>query len=290
MARSTTHTSSPSSDVIHVVTDSTSDITRDQAEKLGIAVVPLTVRFGDELFLDGIELTADQFYKRLGRAQPSTSQPSPERFAEVYRERLNAPDDVVISVHISPRLSGTVQSAHLAAQDFPGGAIRVVDSGTVSGGIQLLIRRALADVAADKDADSVVEGLETRRRRLGVYVALETITYLQRGGRIGRAQALIGGVLHLRPVIACNDGEITPERRVRSQRQAVEALGSMVIDQGPLEDLCAFHSGAEEMLRTFRDMMAKAHPQLEMSEGRLGPVVGTYSGPGALGVAYLRAG
>jgi len=142
--------------VIRIVTDSTSDILPDEAKRLGIDVVPLTVRFGDEQFRDGVDLDPDAFYRRLPNTtvQPSTSQPTPEQFAEVYRRHIGAGDSVV-SVHISAKLSGTLQSASLAASEFPDGAVRVVDSTTVSAGMQFLVRTALADVAAGRMPASV---------------------------------------------------------------------------------------------------------------------------------------
>jgi DegV family protein with EDD domain len=275
--------------VIRVVTDSTSDILPAAAAQLGVDVVPLTVRFGDEQFRDGVDLSPEQFYRRLPDTpvQPSTSQPTPDQFAEVYRRHVDAGDSVV-SVHISAKLSGTIQSASLAAQEFGDGAVRVVDSMTVSAGMQFLVRDALADIAAGTGADDVVERMEERRQRVGVYVLLDTLTYLQRGGRIGRAQGFLGGILNVKPLLRVADGEVQPEARVRSRQQGIAKLVEIAAAQRPLEALAVFHCGAPDLLALIEPKLRADHPGLEILEGQLGAVVGTYSGPGGVGIAMLR--
>jgi DegV family protein with EDD domain len=277
--------------VIRVVTDSTSDILPEEAEKLGIDVVPLTVRFGDEQFRDGVDLGPDAFYQRLPTTtvQPSTSQPTPEQFAEVYRRHVSAGDSVV-SVHISAKLSGTLQSANLAAQQFPAGAVRVVDSMTVSAGMQFLVRGAIRDVARDCTADVVEQRVISRRARVRVYVLLDTLTYLQRGGRIGRAQSFLGGILNVKPLLRVRDGEVHPEARVRSRQQGIAKLVAIAAAQGPCEGLAAFHCGAPELLKMIEPALRAAHPEVELISGQLGAVVGTYSGPGGVGIALLPTG
>jgi DegV family protein with EDD domain len=276
--------------VIRVVTDSTSDILPAAAAHLGVDVVPLTVRFGDEQFRDGVDLSPEQFYLRLPDTpvQPSTSQPTPEQFAEVYRRHVDAGDSVV-SVHISAKLSGTIQSASLAAQEFPNGAVRVVDSTTVSAGMQILVRDALADIAAGAGQDDVVARIEERRERIGVYVLLDTLTYLQRGGRIGRAQGLLGGILNVKPLLRVAEGEVQPEARVRSRQQGIAKLVELAAAQRPLEALAVFHCGAPDLLALIEPKLRADHPGLEILEGQLGAVVGTYSGPGGFGIAMLRS-
>jgi DegV family protein with EDD domain len=275
--------------VIRVVTDSTSDILPAAAARLGVDVVPLTVRFGDEQFRDGVDLSPEQFYARLPGTpvQPSTSQPTPEQFAEVYRKHVDAGDSVV-SVHISAKLSGTIQSASLAAQEFAAGAVRVVDSMTVSAGMQFLVRDALADAAAGASQDDVVTRMEERRERIGVYVLLDTLTYLQRGGRIGRAQGLLGGILNVKPLLRVAEGEVQPEARVRSRQQGIAKLVELAATQRPLDALAVFHCGAPDLLALIEPKLRADHPGLEILGGQLGAVVGTYSGPGGVGIALLR--
>ena len=277
--------------MLHIVTDSTSDILLDEAARIGVHVVPLTVRFGDEQFRDGVDLDADAFYARLakGGTTPTTSQPSPEDFAAMYRELLREPGDRVLSIHISQKLSGTLQSATLAAQEQDG-RVSAVDSGSVSMGIQFLVRAALRDVAAGVDADTVVRNTEARSSRLVVYVLLDTLTYLHRGGRIGAAQAFLGGVLNVKPLLRISGGEVHPQARVRNRRQGIDRMLSLLTEAGPLEEVGAMHSGAPQLLEEVRPRLTAAYPELDLRTGQIGPVVGTYAGPGGIGVACLRAG
>lgn len=275
--------------MIHLVTDSTSDISAEQAAQLGITVVPLTVFFGESAYKDGVDLDAASFYSRLAAGeQPRTSQPSPEDFVGVYRRLLASPEDRVISLHISGKLSGTLQSAYIASKTFADGTVHAVDSESVSGGLQLLIQATLADIAAGRSLDEVLQRLESRKERVGIFVALDTLTYLQRGGRIGRAQAFVGGMLRVKPVLFISAGEVNPLSRVRSRQQAIDLMAAKVAELGDLEGLAVFHSAAPEGLDLMRERLAAEHPTLTIGTGELGPVVGTYSGPGGLGVAYLR--
>ena len=276
--------------MIHLVTDSTSDLVADEARRLGVTVVPLTVRFGEECLRDGVDLGADDFYARLSTSSvhPTTSQPSPEQFSEVYRELLAEADDQVVSLHLSPKWSGTMQSASLAAQDFDG-RVHVVDSGTISAGLQFLLRAALRDAAGGADADVVVKNIEERRVRVVIYILLDTLTYLHRGGRIGRAQAFLGGVLNLKPILRIVDGEAHPHARVRSWQQGVKRIVESVCGEGPLEALATMHAGAPDLLEAVGGLLGQAYPELDVSTGQLGPVIGVYTGPGGLGIALLRA-
>jgi DegV family protein with EDD domain len=276
--------------VIRIVTDSTSDILPAEAERLGIDVVPLTVRFGDQQFRDGVDLTPDEFYRRLPTTtvQPRTSQPTPEQFAEVYRGHVDA-GDTVVSLHISAKLSGTLQSASLAAQPLPPGSVRVIDSTTVSAGMQFLVRAALEDVAAGCDSAEVERRIVGRRDRVGLYVLLDTLTYLQRGGRIGRAQSFLGGILNVKPLLCLREGEVHPEARVRSRKQGIDKMVELARSQSPLTSIAAFHCGAPELLELIEPPLRADHPDVGLISGQLGAVVGTYSGPGGVGIAFLRS-
>jgi DegV family protein with EDD domain len=278
--------------MLHLVTDSTSDLLADGAKALGVTVVPLTVRFGEEQFRDGVDIDASTFYARLttSSAMPTTSQPSPEQFAEVYRELLRNDGDEVISLHISSKLSGTMQSANLAAQEFAPGRVHVVDSLSVSAGIQLLLRVAARARDEGADAAGIVQNLETLRSRVTVFVLLDTITYLAKGGRIGRAQAFIGGVLNVKPLLQIEHGEVEPVARVRSRQQGMGKLVELVRAAGPLHSVAMMHSTAPEAAAEVRGRLVTLLPEMDITLGQLGPVVGTYGGPGLVGVAILRAG
>ena len=277
--------------MIHLVTDSTADFTAAEAASLGVHVVPLTVRFGDAQFRDGVDLQPDEFYRLLADApeNPSTSQPSPRAFAAVYQALLDTPDDQVISVHISRKLSGTLQSALVAARDVDPSRIYPVDSESVTVGLQLLVEAACRDIAAGADVATVIANLADRRARTRIYFLLDTLTYLHRGGRIGRAQAFVGGVLKVKPVLSLQDGEVQPQSRVRSRQQGLDALIDLVRATGDLEDLRIVHAAAPRLGVELRERVRAVVPDLDADIVDLGPVVGTYSGPNAVGVACMAA-
>jgi DegV family protein with EDD domain len=274
---------------IHLVTDSTSDISPADAQTLGVSVVPLIVRFGTEEFHDGVDIDPDVFYTKLEHSsvQPKTSQPSPYAFARLFRTLLADPSDHVVGLHISSKLSGTLQSAQTAALDFDAARLHLVDTLSVSGGLQLLVRAALDDIKAGADAETVVANTLNRRKRMTILFLLDTLTYLHRGGRIGRAQAFVGGLLNVKPLLTVTDGEVHPLARVRSRSKGIAMIVDEVRQRAPLRTLAAFHADAPESMRDVEAGVADAVPALTAIHGRIGPVVGAYSGPGCVGVACL---
>jgi len=278
--------------MLHLVTDSTSDLLADGARALKVSVVPLTVCFGDEQLLDGVDIDSTTFYRRLvsSPALPTTSQPSPEQFAEVYRSLLTGPADEVVSIHLPAHLSGTVQSATLAAREVDDQRVHVVDSWTISGGLQLLLEAAARERDQGLDAATIVRNLERRRERVTCYVLLDTITYLHKGGRIGRAAAFLGGVLNVKPIVTVDRGEVGPAARVRSKQQGVAKMVELARGNGPLDAISMMHGDAAEAGAEVRARLTEAFPGLSIPLGQLGPVVGTYAGPGSVGVAVLRRG
>jgi DegV family protein with EDD domain len=254
-------------------------------------VVPLIVRFGDEQFRDGVDIDADQFYTKLEHSDihPTTSQPSPDAFATLYKTLLEDPADQVVGLHISAKLSGTLQSATLAAQDFDRSRIHLVDTESVSGGLQLLVRAALDDIKAGDDAALVAEKATKRASKVTILVLLDTLTYLHRGGRIGRAQAFVGGLLNVKPLIAVRDGEVVPVARPRSRSKGIDLIVEQVRGCAPLRGLAEFHAAAAESMTELESRVGTAVSNVTAVLGRIGPVVGAYSGPGGLGVACLGA-
>ena len=275
--------------MIHIVTDSTADLSYAQAEALGVTVVPLTIRFGEEQFLDGVDLDSDSFYAKLASSSihPTTSQPTPEQFTRAYTPLLENPADQIVSLHISGKLSGTLQSAHIARQELDADRIHLVDTETVSAGLQFIVTAATEDVAGGADAATVAQRAQDRRSKVTIYVLLDTLTYLQRGGRIGRAQALIGSLLGVKPLLTVKEGEVGPQARVRSRRQGVEMIGELLQERLPLRRVAAFHCGAPELLPVLEKRLRAALPGVEIVTGQVGPVVGVYTGPGGLGIAAL---
>jgi DegV family protein with EDD domain len=278
--------------VIHIVTDSTSDISQADAKALGVTVVPLTVRFGEEQFRDGIDIDSDGFYRKLQSTSvhPTTSQPTPEQFRQAYEPLLKQPGDSIVSMHISSKLSGTLQSANIAAQELASDRIHLVDTESASAGIQLLLRAALGDIAAGRDVREVVSAIERRRSRVIIYVLLDTLTYLHRGGRIGRARAMFGTVLSVKPVLTVLDGEVAPQARVRSTKQGVETILSLLRERMPLRALAAFHCGSPQLLEPFLAQLREIAPDIDILRGQVGPVIGAYTGPGGIGIACIDEG
>ena len=250
---------------------------------MGITVVPLTVRFGEQQFRDGIDMDSAAFYAQLQKntTHPTTSQPTPEQFADVYHSLLQHADDSVVGLHISAKLSGTLQSAHIAAQEVGPERIHLVDTESASAGLQLLLRAALEDVAAGRDARDVAART--------IYVLLDTLTYLQRGGRIRRTQAVVGAVLNVKPLLKVQGGEVLPEARVRSRRQGVDRMLELLRAKLPMRYLAAFHCGAPELLPDLVTRLKALAAETEIITGQVGPVVGAYTGPGGIGLAGLSA-
>jgi len=278
--------------VIHLVTDSTSDISPSDAQALGVNVVPLVVRFGTDEYRDGVDIDPDAFYAKLEHAgaHPSTSQPAPEVFAALFRELLADPLDHIVGLHISSKLSGTLQSAQLAAQEFDAGRVHLVDTESVSGGLQLLVRAALDDIRAGDDAATVAAKATKRRGLVTILVLLDTLVYLHRGGRIGRAQSFVGGLLNVKPLLAVRNGEVAPIARPRSRAKGLDMIAEEVRGRAPLRSLAAFHAAAPDAIRALLERLAGADPGVTAIQGRIGPVVGAYSGPGGVGVACLASG
>ena len=203
---------------VKVVTDSTSDIPPDLAEELGVAVVPPMIFFGAEGFKDGVDITKDEFFEKLttGDVMPTTAQPSVGDFLEVYRPLAEAGHDIV-SVHLSGKLSGTVNSARLAAQEMPDATVEIVDTGLASVGVTLAVKAAVDAVAGGGSAAEAADAARKAAEETEVFFVLDTLEYLKRGGRIGGAQAALGSLLSLKPVLRLVDGEVQTSEKVRTR-------------------------------------------------------------------------
>lgn len=277
---------------IKVVTDSTSDLPADVAESLGIEVVPLNVHFGSDVYKDRVNLMPDAFYDKLinGDVLPTTSQPSVGEFIDVY-ERLGSDADGIVSVHISEKLSGTMNSARLASQqanaDCP---IEVVDTFQVSMGVGICAMEA-AEVANSRgDMNQVILAARNAVTRSQCFFMLETLEFLQKGGRIGKAQALIGNLLKIRPMLMLQEGEVHPLGRERTRRKGIAKLVDTVEELAPISGLAVMYSTGPDEAQILVQNVSKF-----MIEGRepmmlqIGPVIGTYAGPDTLGIALISA-
>ena len=278
--------------VIKVVTDSTSDLPADVAESLGIEVVPLNVHFGSDVYKDRVNLMPDTFYDKLinGDVLPTTSQPSVGEFIDVY-ERLGSDADGIVSVHISEKLSGTMNSARLASQqanaDCP---IEVVDTFQVSMGVGICAMEVAEVANSGGDMNQVILAARNAVTRSQCFFMLETLEFLQKGGRIGKAQALIGNLLKIRPMLMLQGGEVHPLGRERTRRKGIAKLVDTVEELAPISGLAVMYSTALDEAQTLAQNISKF-----MIEGRepmmlqIGPVIGTYAGPDTLGIALISA-
>jgi len=269
-----------------VVTDSTSGVPPAWRERFGITVVPLTVRFGEESFQDGVDLSDEEFFARLARTDslPTTSAPSPGAFADAYR-RLSAECDGAISIHISSTLSATPEAARLGAESVEGFPVHVVDSRSLTMCVGFLCR-----VAAEAPSlEEALRRVEERVPRLRVLALLDTLRYVEMGGRVSRAQAMIGTVLNLKPILALADGEIKGVDRVRTRAGAISRLVELLRRDWPLEYLGVMHAQAAADAERIRSLLAPELPDLEIEIGQTGAVLGTHVGPGSVGLTYVRA-
>lgn len=277
---------------VRVVTDSTSDLPPGLARELGITVVPLRVQFGEESYLDGVELGADEFYSRLARdpALPRTSQPSAGDFARVYAE-LAREAEGILSLHISSRLSGTHNSALQGREALEGIGcpIQVLDSLQVSLGLGLVALAAARAAREGASLDKVAQVARSTIPRVKVLCLVDTLEYLQKGGRIGSAQAFLGSLLRVKPLLSIQDGEVHPLERARTKARALERLEALIAAYDNIEEMgIVYSTGREEAEALARSLEARL-PRERILMGRFGPVLGTYVGPGALGVALVEA-
>ncbi len=276
---------------IAIVTDSTADLPKDVVEKHGITVVPLNVRFGMEEFKDGIDIDNDEFYRRLQIESelPTTSQPSLGDFIEVYRS-LIAEHDGIVSIHISGKLSQTINSAVQGARDVDsdGEKIKPIDTGQATIPLGLIVIEAANAAASGADLAGVVEAVDDAMSRARFYGMVDTLEYLVKGGRIGRAKGFIGGLLKVTPIITLEDGESSPVASPRTRRKALSKLKELVEAAAPLDQLAMNYSTEPAEIERLAADLAHLAPEGGVMISQIGAVVGTYAGPGSLGVGFIR--
>jgi DegV family protein with EDD domain len=275
---------------IAVVTDSTADLTPEMVEELGVTVVPLRVIFGNEAYREGVDITTEEFYERLvkSRQLPTTSAPSVGDFQEVY-ERLLKEADGIISIHISSKLSGTVQVAETARQSVAKPErITVVDSLAVSIGMGFAIMEAVEAARAGAKLAEVKTAAESAARGFHVRFMLDTLEYVRRGGRIGRARAYLGTLLSVKAILSIREGELYPEERVRTRARGLERLVQWAVRHQNVKRAAVGHSTTPDEAESIRQRLAMAFPNVKVHLVRFGPVLGTHGGPGIVGAAFME--
>ncbi len=276
---------------VRVVTDSTADLPPDVVARYGIGVVPLSILFGDESLRDGVDITSDQFFKRLARAVelPTTSQPTPALFHETY-ERLKAEGATeIVSLHLSSKLSGTFHSAVQGAEGIADVRFRHVDSLSASLGLGLGVLAA-AELAQDgKSLEEVRAAAVDVFARTRVYFLLDTLEFLRRGGRLGRGAEIIGNLLQVKPILAIEGGEVVPVARVRTRTKAIEEMLRRVALLRPITHIGAIHATTPDDLDYLTTRLDGIVPDAKVLTARVTPVIGVHGGPGLLGVAAVIA-
>lgn len=275
---------------IHVVVDSTADIPPERAQELGITVIPLTVLFGDESFRDGVDLDGREFYRRLSKSPmtPTTSTPPPGLFEETYRTLIRQGATGILAMHIGSALSGTYSVSQAAAQTVSaqtGVPIEVLDSRSVSGGFGLPAVIVAQEAREGASLAALTAHAESLCARVHVIAALDTLEFLQRGGRIGRARALLGTLLSVKPLLEIRDNQVLPLENIRTKSRAHERVGQILARIGELEAVAVVAS--DQSIGDQLKAVAQTFWNGPIEMFSLGPVVGTHAGPGAGGIVAI---
>lgn len=275
---------------VRIVTDSAADLTDDEAADLGVRVVPLTIRFGAEEFVDRRDLTPEEFYARCAASPvlPETAAPSPGAFEQAFRAAFEEDGaDAVVCVNLSSGLSATMASAQNAARVFEDRDVRVVDSRSVTWGLGSQVVAAAQAARGGADANAVVALVEDMVGRTRVYGTLDTLENLKKGGRVGNAQALIGSLLSIKPLISVQ-GEVEELGRARTRSKALKVLVDKVRDAGAVENVGVMHGSAPD-IGEFVDLMADVVPRDQIHVGEIGATIGVHGGPRVMGVTFQVA-
>ncbi len=273
-----------------LITDSTADLPPELLERHHIKIVPLRIQLGEETYRDTFDIEPDEFYRLLRSTElfPTTTQPSPQDFVEAYQS-LGEEEDRLISVHISSKLSGTYQSATIASQQFPDMEIHVIDSQQASLGLGLIVLAAARAIEAGEGVDEVLSLIGRVSSKIKTYFSVDSLEYLRRGGRIGRAQAFLGTMMKIKPLLVLRDGEIYPVEKIRGQQRLVRRMAQLVE-----EDAVGVRALKVALIRTDNEeVLSMLSQQLERIEnveleyaGKLGGIITSHVGPGAIAVSY----
>jgi DegV family protein with EDD domain len=272
---------------IRVVTDSACDLPAPLVEALGIEVVPLTIRFGDDEFVDQVELSAAEFWDRVERSDklPETAAPSPGAFEARYRHLMERGATGIVCINLSSHLSGTMQSAQVAAAAVAAECpVQVIDSQSASMGQGNLCLTAARRAADGDSLESIVAEVVDRRDRTKLYASLDTLDHIRKSGRIGNARALLGSMLSIKPIIEIKEGVVEEVAKVRTRSKALKELASKA-GEHKIEHLAVLHGNAPD-LDALLELLDPIFPRDEIITGVVGPVIGTHAGPRVIGVSF----
>ena len=275
---------------VKIITDSLSDITSDLAEELGITVVPLTVSFGHDSFLDRVTITTDEFYRRLSSDPiwPTTTQPAPGVFAEVYNKLAKETDEILVVV-VSSKLSGTYDSA-LNAKGLVEGECRieVIDSQKVVMGQGLIVIAAAKACQAGANLDELVDLVRNLMPKSHLIMSFDTLQYLAKGGRIGKAKSLLGSLLRVKPILTLRDGEVHPLTQVRTRAAGIDYLCNFVAGFPNIRELAVEYATTGDEADKLIERLGSVYPSERIYKSTVSPVIGTYAGPNVLSVSVLE--
>jgi len=276
---------------VKIVTDSLSDITDDLAQELGVTVVPLYVRFGEEVFRDRVEITTDEFYYKLvhGDTFPTTTQPPPGDFIDVYKKLARETDEILV-ITVSSKLSGTYQSAAQAKDMIEGKCrIEVIDALSVAMGFGLIVIAAAKAAKAGAKLDELADLVRKAMPRSHLIAYFDTLKYLAKGGRIGKAQGLLGAMLSIKPILTTKEGEMAPLTRVRSLAAGMDYLYNSAAGTSRIEAIAVEHATTPDEADKLVERLNSVFPKERIYRSTISPVVGTYAGPNAIALTILEA-
>ena len=273
---------------VKIVTDSGADLPEELVKELGITVVPIYVRFGEEVYRDRVSISEDEFYERLTHdpVHPSTTQPGPQDFLEAY-QKLSSDADGIVSIHITGKLSGTCNSALMAKDMLEGGCpVEVVDSETLSMSLGLTVIAAAEMAKAGESLDKIVEAAKQAIPKTYLFFLLDTLEYLKRGGRIGKAKALLGSILSVKPMLTMKDGELVPAGQARTRAKGMDKLFDFVENAGNIQDLAVVYNTTPDEAQALAERLGSVFDKEKIRMSRVGPGLGVHGGPGAMLVAF----
>ena len=274
---------------VKIVTDSAADLPSVVVKELGVTVIPLLVRFGEQVYRDGIDLTSEQFYKKLKESKtlPATSVPSPGTFAEVYDRLAEETDEILAIIH-SSKLSGTYDVALLSVGLMKRKCrVEVIDSGWAIMAQGFIVMEAAKAARAEASLDEVVEIARKTIPRVNFLSTFDTLAYLRRGGRIGKAQAFLGSVLKVNPLITLSDGVVEPAGRARSRAKAVDRLYDFAMGYSHIEAMAVEDGACPDEAEVLVKRLSAKFPKESIYRSKMTPVIGTHTGPGLLLVAVF---
>lgn len=276
---------------IKIVTDSTADLPQSIIEDYDITVVPLKIIFGEDVFVDGVDIDGPTFFERLQQAKemPKTSQVNPNEFYPVFKNILTQGDEIV-GIFISSDMSGTAQSATIAKSDLDSDKIHIIDSQTVTFELGALVIKAAQMVKQGKDAEAIIAEIEALKKRTQLYAMIDTLEYLVKGGRLRATSGMIGTALQLKPIITIKNGLVESISKQRGRKKAFKWIKTEMDRKGQtIEGKTVFvgHSNAPEIMEEFKRWLLSQWQPKEIIESEIGPIVGVHAGPGCVGLVVV---